>query len=219
MRCPGGGVARRHIVSGDSVTEYGDLISGPSAYRPRVDERFSSQSITARGSSTLFAARSAAVDSDAAGAAVAAGVAGVTANSGRVSAVAVAGALTGTNRGVDSRTAVGAGLTAGAPRISATRLHAAIAVSNPARGIPNGILFVTTEIMVGTPFVLLPREIQPGSATWGEQFGRHIQELPRRCQTPEKARCHKAPPLCRPGSPFRFSARTGTHDSRNQTQP
>jgi hypothetical protein len=112
----------------------------------------------------LFAARSAAVDSDAAGAAVAAGVAGVTANSGRVAALAVAG---GTAWGVDSRTADGAGLTAGVPRISATRVHAAMAVSNPARGIPNRILFVITEIMVGTPYFMLPLEIQPGSTTGG----------------------------------------------------
>jgi hypothetical protein len=123
----------------------------------------------------LFAARSAAVDSDAAGAAVAAGVAGVTANSGRVSALAVAG---GTTWGVDSRTADGAGLTAGVPRISATRVHAAMAVSNPARGIPNRILFVITEIMVGTPYFMLPLEIQPGSTTGGAVWSPYTGTLP-----------------------------------------
>lgn len=63
------------------------------AYR----ERFSSQSITARGSSALFDGLSAAVDSDSVGAADSAGLTGVTARSGRVSTLAVAGGLAGTD--------------------------------------------------------------------------------------------------------------------------
>src|SRR6266850_94281 len=146
--------------------------------------------MTARGSSALFDARSAAVDSDAAGAAVSAGLTGASVTCERVSALAAADGLTGANGGADTGASVGADLTADPPRISATRVHAAVAVSNPARRTPIMIRFVLTEIMVDTSARSAPLEI-PGPPT-GEAVWSPYTGIPSGCQTPEKTRCRNS---------------------------
>jgi hypothetical protein len=144
--------------------------------------------MTARGSSALFDARSAAVDSDAAGAAGSTGLTGATVTSERVSALAAAGGLTGANGA-----AVGAGLTADPPRISATRVHAAVAVSNPARRTPIMTRFVLTEIMVDTSVRSAPLEIS-GPPT-GEAVVAVYRNSPRAVKHLSRRAVTKLPPL------------------------
>src|SRR6267142_1319799 len=84
--------------------------------------------MTARGSSASFGCRSASV----------------------AGALAAAGTLAGTDSGAGGCTTVEGGLAASARRISATRAHAVVTVSNPATSRPNMIRLVLTEPMVGT---------------------------------------------------------------------
>jgi len=93
-----------------------------------------------------------ALESTATGAAVATGVSGVTMTAGRASPAGVLAVAAGRDWLAG---ACATGGTAGARRRSATRSHAAVAVSSPPKKATRMIRSVLTEIMVAPPSALL----------------------------------------------------------------